>query len=473
MRTNVKEPVKLVKNHEGVLVRDTAPMKELKRAVLTSLLFENTFYESGDDIAGRVKRLVAQIDDSNALSKLAIQARSEYNLRHMPLFLTREMARNEKHRGVVRNTLFNVIQRADELAEFVALYWKDGKQPLANSVKSGLADAFAKFDEYALAKYDRDNPVKLRDVMFLVHPESSKRKVSGEGKLNVAKPISRNDYRRGLVRRNDEILAKLAGGTLATPDTWEVELSRNDGVDKGFKWTKLLNENKLGALALYRNLRNMKDAGVAPKLIRRAILESDAKRVLPFRFVAADRASGGAFRDELNSKMTEAIRDSGIHLKGRTIILVDVSGSMDRKLSEKSDMTRMDAAAALAVIGKRICEDAEVYTFSNSLVQVTNVSGLDSIDRIIHSQGNNGTELATSVNTIQSRLTYDRLIVITDEQATDSRFLNPTKKSTHNYMINVAPYKYSVAYGNWISISGFSEAIFRFIAELESTDLLD
>jgi len=473
MRTNVRERPVLVKNFEGIQVVESTAMQELKRAALTALLFENTFYESGDDIASRVKRLVATINDSQAIANLAVLSRSDYHLRHFPLFLVRELARHEKHRKVVRKALYDVIQRADEIAEFVALYWKEGKQPLANSVKNGLADAFTKFDEYAIAKYDRDNPVKLRDVMFLVHPESTKRGKQSDSTSARAGAILRNNYRRTATRRNDEVLAKLATGTLTTPDTWEVALSAKDGVAKGIKWTRLITEKKLGSLALYRNLRNMVDEGVDKKLIRRAILDSDPKNVLPFRYVAADRASGGQFRDELNSKMSEGLRDGNVKLKGRTIILVDVSGSMDHKLSEKSDMRRMDAAAALAVIGKRIGDDVDVYTFSNSLVKVNNVEGLNSIDRIINSQGNNGTELATSVNTVQSRLTYDRLIVITDEQATDSRFLNPPKKSTKNYMINVAPYRYSVVYGDWISISGFSEAVFRFINEIESADFTD
>ena len=64
-------------------------------------------------------------------------------------------------------TLTRVIQRADELTEFVAIYWSEGKLPLSAQVKKGLAAAFRKFDAYALAKYNRENPVKLRDVLFL------------------------------------------------------------------------------------------------------------------------------------------------------------------------------------------------------------------------------------------------------------------------------------------------------------------
>src|SRR6202007_2263470 len=118
----------------------------------------------------------------------------------------------------------------------VAIYWAQGRTPLSAQVKKGLAAAFTKFDEHALAKYDRAGVVRLRDVLFLCH----------------AKP--KDADQAGSWRR-------LIEGHLYTPDTWEVTLSR--GGDKREHWERLLAEHKLGGLALLRNLRNMKDAGVS------------------------------------------------------------------------------------------------------------------------------------------------------------------------------------------------------------------
>jgi hypothetical protein len=74
---------------------------------------------------------------------------------------------------------------------------------------------------------------------------------------------------------------------LTTPDTWEVELSASG--DKLASWTRLLAEDKLGALALLRNLRNMMEAGVDDAAIRKALTALKPERVLPFRFIAAAR----------------------------------------------------------------------------------------------------------------------------------------------------------------------------------------
>src|SRR5215471_3667277 len=154
------------RTHEGAPAATITPEQSLRRSVLACMLWENEFYESGETIAARIRALAPQVAPEQ-VAALAVEARTAMKLRHAPLLLVREMARHAAHRALVAETLVRVIQRADELAEFVAIYWADGRTPLAAQVKKGLADAFTSFDEYALAKYNRDGVVKLRDVLFL------------------------------------------------------------------------------------------------------------------------------------------------------------------------------------------------------------------------------------------------------------------------------------------------------------------
>src|SRR5580692_5840064 len=249
------------RTHENARARHISPELQLRRSVLACLLWEKQFYEDGVEIAGRVAELVPKVA-AEKVAALAVEAREQMKLRHAPLLLVREMARHKTHRGLVADTLTHVIQRADELSEFIAIYWKGGRIPLSGQVKKGLAGAFPKFDEHALAKYDRGGPIKLRDVLFLCH----------------AKP--RDAAQAALWK-------KLIAGTLTTPDTWEVALSA--GTDKREAWERLLREQRLGALALLRNLRNMHEAGVSDKLVVSALGEMKTDRVLPFRFIAAAR----------------------------------------------------------------------------------------------------------------------------------------------------------------------------------------
>src|ERR1700744_4635924 len=171
LKLNVMHPLRgfgLLRTHEGAPAAAVTPEQALRRSVLACMLWEREFYEDGITIADRIRTLVPQVA-AGRVAALAIEARTSMKLPHVPLLLVREMARHATHRALVAETLARVIQRADELAEFLAIYWAEGKQPLSAQVKKGLAAAFTRFDEYALAKYDRANTVRLRDVLFLSH----------------------------------------------------------------------------------------------------------------------------------------------------------------------------------------------------------------------------------------------------------------------------------------------------------------
>ena len=422
------------RTYEGGPARHISPELQLRRSVLACLLWESQFYEEGVEVAGRIRELVPKVAPEQ-VAALAVEARVNMKLRHAPLLLVREMARHASHRKLVAETLERVIQRADELAEFVAIYWKDGRVPLSGQVKKGLAAAFGKFDEYQLAKYNRDGPIKLRDVLFLTH----------------AKPID---------QAQAELWKRLAEGTLATPDTWEVALSA--GGDKRANWERLLSERKLGALALLRNLRNMQQVKVDERMIVAAIKEMKTDRVLPFRFIAAARYAP-QWEDALEGAMFSCVAGQA-KLKGKTVLLVDVSGSMNAPLSRKSDMTRADAGLGLAVLLREVCEKVDVYSFSDHTKRIPSRRGFALRDAISASQPHGGTYLGNAVKDVQGL--YDRLIVITDEQAADS----VPAPTAAGYVINVASYKNGVGYGKWMHIDGWSEAVIDYIRAFESYD---
>jgi hypothetical protein len=126
MKTNVaakRNPKTKGRTYEGAVAQTPNAKEELQRAVVTCLLFENTFYEKGNDIAERIAQLVPQVDPQ-VVAQLADDTRNKYGLRHVSLFLVRELARHpQRHKVKVASCIESVIQRADELAEFLSLYW--------------------------------------------------------------------------------------------------------------------------------------------------------------------------------------------------------------------------------------------------------------------------------------------------------------------------------------------------------------
>ena len=433
MRINA--PVKFTeKTAEGAPAARITAEQELRRTVAACMLWEDGFYESGQSVADRIKTLVPQCRAS-FVAACAFEARTKMKLRHVPLLLVREMARTPGHKELVGKFLPSVIQRADELSEFLAIYWKEKKQPLSKQVKTGLAQAFTQFNEYSLAKYNRDGAVKLRDVLFLCH----------------AKP--KDDEQAALWKR-------LVEGKLETPETWEVQLSA--GKDKAETFIHLMLDKKLGALAFLRNLRNMHDAGVDAGLIQAYAHEVDISRVLPFRFIAAARAVPKW--EHLIEPMMLRACEGREKLPGKTVVMLDVSGSMDASISQKSDLQRIDAACGVAILLRELCEDVEVVTFSNSLAVIASRRGFALRDAIVGSQPHSGTYMGKAVETVNGRSDYDRLIVLTDEQSAD-KVPNPKGKG---YVINVASNKNGIGYGKWTHIDGWSEAVIDYIQQTES-----
>lgn len=436
-RLNKRVGITAEKTHEGGPARRITAEQKLRRTMMSCLLWEDEFYEDGVTIANRIKDLVKQVTPEQA-AKIAIEARGAFKLRHAPLLAVREMARHPKHKQLVADTLEAVIQRPDELAEFLAMYWSDGKSikktPIANQVKKGLARAFTKFNEYSLAKYDRDGAVRLRDVLFLCH----------------AKP---KDMEQATMWK------RLVDGTMQVPDTWEVGLSA--GKDKKSVFSSLLAEGKLGALALLRNLRNMQQAGVSEDLINQGLEKMKVERVLPFRFITAAKYAP-RLEQGLEKAMLKCL-EGAEKLPGKTVLLVDTSGSMDwAKVSAKSEMTRREAAASLAILAREVCEDVQVYAFENEVHHLRPRRGFALRDEIMRAP-TGGTYLGKAVDKINRTEKYDRLIVFTDEQSAD-RVSNPEGRG---YMINVASNKNGVGYGQWTHIDGFSEATIKFIQEYE------
>jgi len=320
-------------------------------------------------------------------------------------------------------------------------------------------------------------------VMFLTHPKPKDAEQADRLARAVA-PVARRGYRRGAVQRHATeqglLWRHVAERTLRSHGTWERDLS--DGKNPKEAFEALLREGKLGYLALLRNLRNMVDAGVDGALVRAAILaRRGAGDVLPFRFLTAAKAAP-RYEAELDAAMLAVLADVP-KLPGKTVVVVDVSGSMYHdSVSEKSELTRAHAACVLAATLREVCEHPVIYATAGSdfarehatqLVPARRGMALvDFIHGLCGPLGGGGIFLTQVMQFLHEQEGgADRVIVITDEQDCendDAR--SPNKAPTlgrHNYVLNVGTYKRGIAYERWTHVSGFSEHVVRFIAALE------
>ena len=429
----------------------------LRRAVMTCLLWEKIFYKSGASVANNIKNLIPQVEPI-VVYEIAIEARTVQKLRHVPLFIASVMAGLETHKHLVASLLPKIILRADELAEFLAIYWKDGRTPVSAQVKRGLAKAFENFSEYHFAKYRGiKNDVKLRDVMKIVHPVPS------------------NQERSDLYKAIKE-------DTLKTPDTWEVALSA--GEDKKKTWERLISEGKLGALAFMKNLRNITDAGVSRSVINSGFQKLNPKWLLPLNFLSSAKYAP-QYEQEIETLMLRMF-DGMKKLSGYTIFVVDVSGSMGQPISAQSTFSRRDVAKAMAMFAGGVAEKFSLYITAgddyervHATKRISPRRGFAMMDAIQGESRHVGVggiftrQCLDYIKTQEGDVIPDRIIIFSDSQDCDNVKKLPSPFGKYNYIVDVSAEDCGVNYdGVWdAEVSGWSEAFIPFIMAMEGLEV--
>lgn len=435
---------------------DTA-YNDLRRATLTALLWEDTAYKSGAQLFKEIDALITKVSTAQ-LSTLILELRKDSKLRHTPLYLIVKGMQTHKNLNV-SELIPSVCTRVDMIADMVALYWMlnpkraNGKNAsLPKQMRLGIAEVFAKVNEYSLAKYNnKDREVKLRDVLFLTHP-----KVSQTQQL---------------------LLDKLAKNTLATPDTWEVELSASK--DKKLSWTRLLTEKKLGALAFLRNLRNMVNAGVEKQLVSNYFTVIDNQMLMPQNYLTAIK-SAPEFKSSIESLMLRNFANVP-KLAGHTVLLVDVSGSMGSLSSEYNSTNRLDLAVMSALLAVNLCENITVIATAGSDRErkgahkiISNPSKsfdlFNQIEKTRMEIGQGGIFTRQAIDFVKENVKgVDRIMVFSDSEDCDRENTVPTLFAKNNYIINVAPSSKGINYNNkWTAeINGMSDKFIQYVMALE------
>jgi hypothetical protein len=434
-----------LRTHEGGISYPITPIEELKRSVLSCLLWEDSFYESGESIASRVKSLILKVTQEEAREVL-YDAKFKNKLRHMPLYLLVLFA----ERGWLKSDdVKDIVTRPDDMTELMALYLKEirgddknKKRSFDHQLVKGLSKAFGKFDEYQLAKYNRKTEVKLKDV------------------LCIARPKPKNKEQADLWKR-------LLEGKLKTPDTWETARTRfggkKDPEKEAENYTRLIEEKKLGDLAFLRNLQYMTKIGVKEELIRKSMEEREWKLMIPYQFITA-AGYNPALMDSIEKAMLKCTSsmeriDSGI----KTALLLDNSRSMGYKISDKSQTLRWDIAVGLAIIMREICENAKIYSFNTESKIVPPLRGFAL--RLGMDLPGGGTRMWKAIKEAGEERHNEVMIVFTDEQTSDVGSFRLANADIL-FIINVASYERGVGYEKGIvHINGWSDNVVAYIME--------
>ena len=391
---NVKAEGKKTRNLCGhpayaLFVRD-----RLMSQVLTSFVNEPKYY--GDTTSDMVKlaRNVSKVDGL-FVAKLAVYARTVMNMRSASHVLVAVLAHEVKGESYVRQTVRRCVVRGDDVTEMLATYFAlFPGEPLPNALRRGLRDAMDDFSDYTFAKYRMlGRSVTMADAVKLCHP-----------------------HRREATRA-------CVAGELVRPESWETELSAFGNTRE--VWERLLDRDKVPYMALLRNLRNLLE--VQPRnfdLALERLCDPGAvakSRQLPFRFWSAYRSVEHMASSRVLAALSNAMDLSVANytrLSGRTVVAVDVSGSMCFPLSSNSTVRYSDVAALLGACVVRLSDDCWLYTFANDATRVPVVAGASVLETMSRLRGDGGCTNMTSVFDAMERdgVDCDRVVVLSDNE---------------------------------------------------------
>ena len=417
---------------------------------------EDMYYESASLQMTRVKELVSKVlesDDGVAwLAGFTKWLRADANIRSMSIAIALVTAKTMLDQGITgsRSIVSNVLQRADEPAEAIGYWYTNYGRKLPQPVKRGIADAAKRlYNERSVFKYDSDSKaIRFADVIQLVHPDPSSLKQSAvfkfaldrryndkalptvkvkgrdgeivEFTLNVAAEREKVKSLGGVELRKLANEGKLTEYLKSSGMTWESLSSIIDGGMDAKAWEAVI--PTMGYMALLRNLRNFLNAGVSTEVLdqiaaRIADPDEVAKsKQLPFRFWSAYKETEHS--NQFSLAIERAFDASLVNvpaLSGRTLILVDMSGSMWGRMSAKSDLMRHDAAALFGAALAKRADEADLVRFgsgSEAIKFTKSTSVLKLKDKLTKDLG--GTDLGRALT--KHYKGHDRVIILTDEQ---------------------------------------------------------
>ena len=479
-----KGPKGKTTNYEGGEAFSLDDESTLLNLVSTCMMNEPKFYGDVGETEEKIFDLAKKVDPRFVL-QLGAYTRTELYLRSVPMFLLSVAANRNDGKPFVREYTPKIVNRADELYESMACYKELFGKPFPNSLKKGIGDAFGKFDEYQFGKYNRKTEMSFKDVMCIAHPKEPK-----------------------------ELLQKIHDGTLATPMTWETEISGKG--NKPEVWQALIDAKKLPYMATLRNLRNLLTTGgtgVDDEHLDKVIAylgDPDAVRKskqFPFRFYSAYKqlAGSNSYYDETKvthsrvSDVLDAIEEAIYvsyenipHMDGTTLIACDVSGSMDSPISGRSQMKCIDIGVILGSAMHKYCDRSIFGVFGTDWMTMNipkkSAGIIANVPKIIHKAqkvgwSTNGHKIIQWLNSEKKKV--DRLFIFTDMQLwnTSTRMgfgsdrgatlNNEYVKYKKNVNPNVKMYLFNLqGYGTTVApesdksvtnINGWSDKVLQFI----------
>ncbi|MFI2639504.1 TROVE domain-containing protein [Streptomyces sp. NPDC018610] len=494
-----------LRTYEGGRGHERDARSELFLLAVSNMVSQQTFYESADDRDDRFARLVRElaVTDPSWTAGLLGWLRGEANMRTASIVGAAEYVRARLAAGATdgptgRQVVASVLQRPDEPGELLAYWTAAYGRNVPKPVKRGIADAVRRlYHPRSLLKYDTASKgYRFGDILNLTHasPDPDKpwqgelfrhaldRRHHPETAVPPASLPLLTAHRELMalpVERRRAVVTDPGGAErlAAAGMTWEALAGWIQGPMDKAAWEAVI--PSMGSMALLRNLRNFDEAGVSDAVAAQVAAkisdpaEVARSRQFPFRYLAAyQHAPSLRWAYPLEQALGHSLANVPA-LPGRTLVLVDRSGSMFwSRMSERSQLSRADAAAVFGAAVALRAADADLVQFGSTSAEVAFREG-ESVLKVLERFGDlGGTDTTEAVR--RHYRGHDRVLIVTDEQYAPHRHGDPTAQVPDRipvYTWNLEGYRAGhgpSGTGDRHTFGGLSDAAFRMVTLLES-----
>lgn len=370
---------------------------------LFSNMLENRFYESGDEQMNRYIQLTQKMLEkygAKFVGRAAYFARNELGIRSISQ-LTAAMLNPVQFEGK-RDFFKNYMKRPDDVSEIFAIVESLGDKR-SHALVRGAGDYISGLSAYQMDKYAmRRKNWSMIDLINVTHAKG-------------------------------DVVDKFYNGVLEKADTWEQKISASTSEEeKAANWRELVESKSLGYLALIRNLNNILDSGIDNDWIMEHLVPqlTDAAKihkslVFPFQIYTA-YANLKTKPLSLVVALDKAFRISVENvpgLDGSSLVVLDVSGSMEDRFSSKSSMSIKEVCACYAAAIYLSNPNSDFIKFGDH-AKMKSYNRIDNIfDIISKMQNNDGCGYGTDIVPVWKMLDkhYDRIFLFSDMQVMDGR----------------------------------------------------
>ena len=426
-------------NHQGGVGFLRDEKTELFLTAVSSLN-EDTFYESAKARRGRIAELIkVTSQDTEWTLGLVSWLRKEAGLRTIPSIIAAHAVKARLDKGISGSNRYIIsaaLGRMDENAEILAYWMETFGRTIPSAVKRCVADSFLRgLNQGSYLKWRGKasrGAVSLVDVINLTHPKPTTDEQAKLLKLIVDEAYGNEvdthgldtiAFRDGILKlEKDALIHVLSDKSKADEIIREGALTHEViagaiGKIPAEVWENLIPH--MGYKALRMNLRRIHEAGVSDDTIDAITARlKDAEVIrksnpMPLEFLAAFRNSPLDFAPAIQRAANYSLENVPA-LKGRTLILVDGSGSMGAPLSERGTLSREDAAKVFGAALAIRAESPTLVSFSDQSVEIA----VRSKDLLRVAESIKGPGYGTDTRRAVSKHFdgHDRVIVVTDEQ---------------------------------------------------------